>query len=136
MAFKKPYGARQRKSFTTNGPSMTHQSFKQECDINFIMRKYQRTGLADHVNQYQGDYSDLTDVPDYHEAMNKILSANEAFSTLSSSIRKKFSNDPAEFLDFVSDPENESEMREMGLLPSLPAESFPVEDTPNPAPVE
>lgn len=136
MAFKKPYGSRSRKPTVINGPSLTHQSFKQECDINFIMRKYQRTGLADHVNQYQGDYSDLTEVPDYHEAMNKIISANEAFSSLSSSIRKKFSNDPAEFLDFVSNPENESEMRDMGLLPPLPAESFTVEDSPPPAPVE
>ena len=138
MKFKKAYEQLPRKSFNTSGASMTHQSFKKECDINNIMAKYQKTGLVNHVSTHQGDYSDLTDVPTYHDAMNKIISANNAFSTLPSSIRKKFNNDPAEFLDFVSNPENETEMQSMGLLPPLPpspTDSLPVEDAPPPEPV-
>jgi len=136
MKFKKAYDAPIRKVFATSGPSMTHQSFKRECDINTIMAKYQKTGLVDHVAHHQGDYSDLTDVPTYHDAMNKIISANQSFSTLPSSIRKKFSNDPAEFLDFVSNPENVEEMQNMGLLPPSPPDLPPVADTPPPEPVE
>jgi len=137
--FKKPYDAPERKQFTTQGPSMTQQQFKKECDINHIMAKYQKTGLVDHVSKHGGDYSDLTDVPTYHDAMNKIISANESFSSLTSSIRSQFKNDPALFLDFVSNPENEQQMREMGLLPPAPPpqpDVLPVEDTPPPAPVE
>jgi len=134
--FKKAYDKPKRLTISTTGPSMTKQSFKRECDINHIMAKYQKTGLVDHVSHHQGDYSDLTDVPTYHDAMNKIIAANQSFATLPSSIRKKFSNDPAEFLDFVSNPANVPEMQQMGLLPPSPTESLPVEDTPPPAPVE
>ena len=134
--FRKAYDTHVRKPFTVTGESRTHQSFKRECDINHIMAKYQKTGLASHVATHQGDYSDLTDVPTYHDAMNKIISANESFSTLPSSIRKHFHNNPAEFLDFVSNPENAEEMQTMGLLPSSPTESVPVADPPPPEPVE
>lgn len=139
MKFKKAYDPPVRSRFTTEGLSRTHQSFKRECDINHIMAKYQKTGLVDHVAQHQGDYSDLTDVPSYHDSMNKIISANDSFSTLPSSVRKKFNNDPAQFLDFVSNPDNVDEMRDIGLLPPLtpsPTEPLPVEDPPGPAPVE
>jgi len=144
MKFKKAYDAPTRKPFSTTGPSMAHQSAKRECDINHIMAKYQKTGLVDHVAKHQGDYSDLTDVPTYHDAMNKIISANESFSTLPSSVRKKFNNNPAEFLDFVSNPENVTEMQTMGLLPipepdptppSPPASDPKPADPPPPEPV-
>jgi len=136
MKFKKAYDAPVRKPFSVVGDSRTHQSFKRECDINNIMSKYQKTGLAEHVNKHQGDYGDLIDVPTYHDAMNKIISANESFSTLPSSIRTKFNNNPAEFLDFVSNPENVEEMGKMGLLPAQQPDVQPVEDTPAPEPVE
>lgn len=128
---------RQSKKFI-EGASMTKQAFKRECDINHIMAKYQKTGLIDHVNVHQGDYSDLTDVPTYHDAMNKVISANESFATLPSNIRKQFNNNPAEFLDFVSNPDNQDAMRQMGLLPSLPPQPDlnPVEDTEPVVPVE
>ena len=37
------------------------------------------------------------------------------FADLPSSIRTKFNNDPAQYLDFVQDPEKLEEMRELGL---------------------
>ena len=99
----------------------TKQAFKNECDINYIMKKYERTGLIDHVSKYQGEYCDFTDAPaSYHEAMIQIAEANEMFLTIPASIRDQFGNDPGRFLDFVSDPANEGEMREIGLLPAKP----------------
>ena len=47
--------------------------------------------------------------------MNQIIAAQEAFNSLPSDIRKKFDNDPAEFLEFVSDEKNNDEMIQMGL---------------------
>jgi len=135
--FKKPYDPPQRVQKDTSAlPSVTRQSFKQECDINHIMKKYQKTGLVDHVTRFQGNYDDLTGSPDYHEAMNKIITANDAFSTLPSSVRTRFHNNPAEFLDFVSNPDNMPEMEAMGLIPPSPTEPVPVEDAPPPEPVE
>lgn len=131
--FKSAFSARTRKPFSCTGASMTKQSFQKECDINTLLARYQKTGLLTHVAAYQGDYSDLSDVPDYHTAMNAILNAQFAFDTLPSSIRKHFNNDPAQFLDFVSDPDNADEMQEMGLIPAAPIQE-PVPQAPEPEP--
>lgn len=120
MKFRKPYDGPRRHTLTCKGPSLTRQSFAQECDINYILRKYQKTGLVEHVNKFQGNYADLTDIPTYQDALNKVIEANDAFSSLPSSIRKRFGNDPEEFLAFVSDPTNADEMVQLGLAHKLP----------------
>lgn len=103
-------------NYSDDSPSMTHQSFKEECDINRIMKKWEKTGIIEHRNTFEGNYADFTTVPtDYHTAMNSILAAEEMFMTLPAAVRKKFHNDPGEFLDFADNPENLQEMQEMGL---------------------
>lgn len=98
------------------GASLTKQSFQAESDINNILKKYQKTGILTHVNQFGGKYMDLGSVEDYHSSMNRVVKAQEAFLTLPSSLREKFGNDPAAFLKFVGDEKNIPAMRELGLL--------------------
>lgn len=115
---RKPY-ERVRVAYSSDEPSATHQSFKDECDINSIMAKWQKTGVVEHRNQFEGQYADFTNTPgDFHEAQNQILHAQEMFMTLPSSIRSRFHNDPGSFLDFTSDPKNLPEMVKMGLATS------------------
>jgi len=95
-------------------PSMTKQSFKDECDINNIMAKFQKTGALTHYMRHAPEYGDATQV-EYADALNVVANANTMFEELPSSIRKKFDNDPAKFLEFVQDEKNESEMEELGL---------------------
>lgn len=113
--FKKAYDTRSRNSFTTTGPSVTQQNFKKECDINNILAKYQRTGLVEHVSRFHGDYKDLSDPVDYQTALNVVIAGQDAFNSLPSSVRKRFGNDPEEFLTFVMNPENKEELYDMGL---------------------
>ncbi len=101
-------------------PTRTKQSFKEECNINNIMSKYMKDGLLEHVNTHQGRYEDLPSNTDYHDGLNTLLRANEAFNTLTSAIRKQFNNDPAEFLEFITDPENQDEINALGLGTDLP----------------
>jgi len=92
----------------------TKQSFADECDINTIMSRYQSTGelpnLADNPQ-----YFDATGM-DFQDMQNKVVEAQSLFDALPSSIRNRFANNPAEFLSFVSDPSNKSELGKMGLL--------------------
>lgn len=104
---------RVRKVFTK--PSLTKQSFKEECDVNNILKKFAKTGLIDHVNRFAGDYGNYTSVQDYQTSLNQIMSANEMFDSLPSKVRARFGNSPAEFLDFVGNPENIQEMISLGL---------------------
>lgn len=104
----------------------TKQSFADECDINQIMAKYQKTGAIAHVNQHGANYGDCTG-QDFFESMLLIKTAQDMFDGLPSSIRTRFANDPAQFLDFVQDANNEEEMRKLGLIPEKEATEEPSE---------
>lgn len=93
----------------------TKQSFKDECDINTIMRRYQQTGTLEHVQRREAQYADCTG-RDYQTAMELIANARSAFEELPAAVRDRFDNDPAELLDFVRDPDNAEEAAELGLL--------------------
>lgn len=94
----------------------TQQSFKDECDVNNIMKKFERTGMLEHLNEFQGNYGDFTDVPQsYHDAVNQVLAAQDMFMTIPAKVRAEFQNDPGLFLNFVDDPANADRMVELGL---------------------
>lgn len=93
----------------------TKQCFKDECDINTIMARYQSTGELPDLAQVAPQYLDATGM-DFQDMQNKLVEAQSLFDALPSKIRSRFANDPGEFLAFVSDPSNHSELQSMGLL--------------------
>lgn len=97
------------------GPSMTKQSMADESNINLIMARYVKTGIIEHVKEYGAHYADMPSLTDFHEAMNLVTEAQQMFDELPAETRSDFRNDPAEFLDFVTNPENHEAMVEMGL---------------------
>lgn len=100
--------------------TMAKQSFKAECDINTIMSKYQKTGLIEHVQKFQGSYGDFTSVADYQLSLNQVLDAQNAFDALPSSIRARFQNNPGAMLAFLEDPSNRDEAVRLGLVEPTP----------------
>lgn len=136
MEFRKAYDPPSRVRLDNNSPTMTHQSFQDECDINNIMRKYQKTGLLTHVQEYGGRYDELPSDLDYQAACNQVINARSAFDSLPSGLRTRFNNDPAAFLRFVQDPANEEEMQRLGLTPNPLAEQEPAEPAPSEPPAE
>jgi phage internal scaffolding protein len=60
-------------------------------------------------------YGDFSSVPDYQEAMNTVIHAQDQFNALPANIRKEFDHDPEKMLAFCSDPTNLEKMRELGL---------------------
>lgn len=91
----------------------TQQHFKLECDVNTILAKFLRTGL---LAQLQGGtYLDVSEAPEYQQAMNLINEANETFAQLPSNIRKEFDNSPAKFMEFMHNPRNSEKAEELGL---------------------
>nr|UXQ88128.1 MAG: internal scaffolding protein [Microvirus sp.] len=94
--------------------SLTKQSFKDECNINKIMAKFQKTGAINHYMAYAEEYGDASPV-ELSDAQQIIINAQTMFDDLPSKLRKKFNNKPEEFLEFVQNPENLAEMRKIGL---------------------
>lgn len=106
--------------------SMTRQEFAEECDINNIMARYERTGVWPMLDAPQPRYLDCSEIPDFQSAMQTVLDANVAFMSLPASVRRDFDNDPAQFVDFACDPENIGQMREWGLAPPEKAPDAPL----------
>lgn len=100
-------------------PSLTHQSFAKETNINSIMARFEKTGLIEHLNQRQGQYGDFSDVPDYQSALGQVADAQKMFDDLPAKIRKLFNNQPLEFLEFAQNPDNYGQLVELGLAPPL-----------------
>lgn len=94
--------------------TVVKQSFKEECDINRIMAKYQKTGVVSWLSKHEGRYADVTGF-DFMESMNTIAKANEMFADLPSKVRGRFANDPVRFLEFMHDPESVDESYKLGL---------------------
>lgn len=95
--------------------TLTKQAHRDECDVNMIMKKFERTGVLEHVRQYEGQYGDFIGAPDYHTAMNEVLKAQEMFMELPSKVRARYGNDPAAFLEACHDPDRVDELVELGL---------------------
>lgn len=98
-------------------PSMTRQSEMAACDIHNILKQFSQRGFEELVRQNAaaGQYADLTNLPDYQEALNTVIAADNAFMALPSQIRDRFQNDPAMFVAFLSDPRNQDEAIRLGL---------------------
>lgn len=126
---------RPRVQFATTGHSRAKQAFKDECDVNTIMRRFEQTGVIEHVNRYQGSYGDFTEVPEnYQAAVNQVIAAQDMFMSLPAKVRARFANDPGNFLAFVEDPNNADEMVSLGLASRREADpQAPTPEGPTPA---
>lgn len=119
--FNHPFKARERvqvlfvDEFGEPLESLTQQSFKDECDVNNILRRYDQTGLITHVQQVQGQYGDFTQVNEYRESLDVVRHAQDSFLALPAKVREQFGNDPGSFIEFVTNPQNAGKMVEMGL---------------------
>lgn len=95
------------------------QSHKDEVDINNIVKRHGMDLIAKTAALQQFSFDDNPN-NDFQETMNAILKAQDSFSSISSEIRKRFDNDPAKFMDFIHNPDNNDELVEMGLAQRLP----------------
>lgn len=91
----------------------TRQEFKEDCDINLVLKRYKTKGILPIVTKAEARYGDLTGV-DFQKAQDVILSANSAYMALPAKIRRRF-KDAGEFLSFLDDPENVDELVSLGL---------------------
>lgn len=100
----------------------TQQQFKDEVDINTIMRKFGVTGEIP-MNVRAVMPEDYDEIFDFQSAMNVIRAAEESFMQMPSGIRARFQNNPQIFTEFFANPDNRQEAEKMGLvIPQRPKE--------------
>lgn len=113
--------------FFDSEPSRTRQEFAEECDINTIMARYERTGVISHVDPRAPVYLDASESPrDLQHALEILATAETAFMSLPAGVRKEFDNDVHAFVAYAEDPGNLARMREWGLAPPEPVPNAPM----------
>lgn len=102
-------------------PTLAKQAMAEQCDINTLVKRWERTGSVGlSFNSTPAQFIDVSEVPDYQSALNTVLKAQSSFAGLSSSIRDRFQNDPAQLLAFLDNEKNRDEAVMLGLV-SAPA---------------
>lgn len=116
-------------------PSLTRQADAEGCDINNIMKRYEKTGiLPGYTNP--GFFADVSELGDFHRVTEVVRQTTEIFMQLPAQTRAEFQNDVAEFVNWATDPANAGEVKEMiegaEKAPVVPAPA--VEPAPGGAP--
>lgn len=95
--------------------SLAQQQFKDECDINNILKQFNITGQLP-ANTLSPKYGDFTGISDYKTALDRVIAADEEFMNLPATIRARFNNDAAELIQFLDNEENRAEAEKLGLI--------------------
>ena len=107
----------------TEEEDCTKQSFKDECDMNNIVARINKSGfipLEAQDSLRRQVYADVSGAPQsLEEAYAIVERADEAFSTLPARLRERFGG-PAGLLSFLDDPENLKEAQDLGLVAKTP----------------
>ena len=99
----------------SNAQTMTEQHHADVVKTQNIMKQFQTTGMATHLNNRPPIYEDLSEAPDFYEAQKIIANAKSMFEEVPAQIRREFNHDPGQYLEFIQNPENKDQMEEMGL---------------------
>lgn len=120
IKIEKEKNGRTRVRTINSQPSKTQQQFKEECDINNIIKKFSDTGEFLHLTKKQGVYADFSNIGDFHQMHQTVLEAQYAFDTLPAEMRLRFQNNPGNLIDFLQNPNNYDEGVKLGLLNPKP----------------
>lgn len=110
---------RVQKKFTQ--PSLTKQSFRDECDISVIVRNFAVTGTLPQKRQ-EPQYGVAHG--DFQEAQFALAAARSTFETLSPEVRAKY-GDLNEIVRAMNDPARASELASDGIF-----NAYGIPDTP------
>lgn len=112
-----------------SGASLTQQQYKDECNPNNVIARYNKTGELHHIRTNQPMFVDMTSL-DFVEMREQVARIEENFMQLPAATRKHFKHDPKQLLAFLEDPQNREEGIKLGLInpskaeePSKPKES-------------
>lgn len=108
------------------GESMTKQEFKDDCDVNVILKRILKTGEMPKFMSSSGTYGDFSEMPSYREAMDIVNSARDLFMELPAEVRLRFENDPQALMDYLADPKNDEEALRLGLRVKVDIAKDPV----------
>ena len=116
-------------------PTLAQQQYKDESDINNILRQFNITGQLPVALSPR--YGDFTGISDYKTALDRVIAADEEFMSLPAELRARFDNEPANLIEFLDNEGNRAEAEKLGLV--APTQNFnnaPIVEEQTPTPKE
>lgn len=108
---------------TCTKPSMTSQEFKDECNVNNILKRYAAQAQVMGVPLSEllpklgtAPYGDFTNLDSFMEMKNKVARATQVFEALPSDIRAKYGNTVEGFIGALNNPDEYKFLSERGVL--------------------
>lgn len=112
-------------------PSLTSQEFKEECNINVLLKKYAVQAnllgmpLSEVIPQPSAEnFGDFTNVEEFQQSMNRVAEVKGMFDALPSDIRQRCGNDPANFLRMCQDENNFKEFADRGIFDKVQVNEY------------
>lgn len=97
-------------------PTLTQQQFKDQCNINSILARYEKNGMITHINRNAPHYGDYSQLKSFKESLDIVNTTHDLFMSLPPQVRSRFQNDPAELISFMNDEANRDEAIKLGLV--------------------
>lgn len=120
-----------RTGLVCNLPTRTQQQFRDETDINTILKRFGVTGRLP-LTAKQPLVGDFSDIGDFQTALQAVEDANDNFMQLPASVRARFGHSPRQFVEFCVNPANIEEVRALKLAPqakpAIPSEPTELPD--------
>lgn len=115
--------------------SVTRQEFKNECEMNEILKRFRVTGLLTDPSKpstRRPMWGDFSAIPDPIERANILVAAQDAWLGLPKALLDRFES-PQDLINFVSDEKNRAEAEKLGLVQAKPINEKSAEaDPPEP----
>lgn len=111
--FLTPYTTKKKVVQKFELPSMTDQSYKDECDLGFIIENYVKKGIP--LPDSSMNYVDCTTVQEFQDAQMLVAEAKSNFEQLPSKERDRFKT-VENYLEFISNPSNLKESYEKNFI--------------------
>lgn len=127
----------ERRKITSDfpNPGKTQQHFKDECDVNNIVKRFAQSGVVDHLASGSPRYGYCSS-QSFTEAQFLVAEVRSNFERLPSATRAHFNNDAAEYIAAHDDEERRDELVTLGLAEPLPEPPPEPEEIPEPPPAE
>lgn len=88
---------------TDFGDSLTVKSDAHLADIRQILKKYEGTGIVDHLDHVDSVFMDVSEFTDYQDMLQQLDVAEAEFMKLPPQIRSLFDNQVGVWLDAAQD---------------------------------
>ena len=95
--------------------SMTQTQFKDECNINSIMKKYHQGFAITHLNKQVPEWGDFGGVTNMQDALDLVREGETEFMAMNSSVRAAANHDPVQFIEMMGSDEGQQELHAAGL---------------------